>query len=191
MRQATVRGENENSDTTTQDNAHEHNNAMGENAPPVDENIQNLINNSDFEKSLKEQGFDNDQMQSIHALAGQHLTPLIEHMQALNTRVMEQELEHHFGSRSNWHNAQENLQSWAGANLPDDTTLHLSSSVKGIKLMHKMMESSSEKPLRHTGEVGDTLTEDKLRDMMDDPRYWRTKDSAYIKKVQQGFQKTI
>ena len=180
---------NENSDNTAQDNANEQNNSIDENTPLVDENIKNLISNSDFEKSLQEQGFDDNQMQSIYALAGQHLNPIMERMQALNTKVMEQELEHHFGSRGNWHTAQENLQSWAGANLPDDTTLHLSSSVEGIKLMHKMMESSLEKPLRHTGEVGDTLTEDKLRNMMSDPRYWRTKDSAYIKKVQQGFQK--
>ena len=186
--------EKENTDNTTQDNTeqdevHEHNNAMAEDTQPIDENIQKLINDSDFEKSLKEQGFEKEQMQSIYALAAKHLNPVIEQMQALNTRVMEQELEHHFGSRGNWHTAQENLQSWARANLPDETTLHLSSSVKGIKLMHNMMESSSEKPLKHTGEVGDSLTEDKLRGMMSDPRYWRTKDSAYIKKVQQGFQK--
>ena len=33
------------------------------------------------------------------------------------------------------------------------------------------------------------LSEQSLRKMMEDPRYWRDKDTAYINKITKGFEK--
>ena len=151
--------------------------------------LRTIMRDASIEDALKEQGLDAEQMDAVYELAGEHLSPIIERIKDLNTKVMEQELEHHFGGSKNWQIAQKNMADWAQANLPTETVEHLASNVDGVKILHKMMLANSEESLLPTGVTSDTLTEGKLRDMMDDPRYWRTKDPSYIKKVQDGFQK--
>ena len=151
--------------------------------------IQAILRDPELVKTLQSKGINNEQMQSIYALAGEHLSPLVNRVQELNQRVMEQELENHFGGAKNWKMVQERISPWAIKNLPTQTVEHLASSVQGVKMLHKMMDSSTEQQLSATGTAGNEIDAEKLRNMMDDPKYWRIKDAEYINRVQQGFKK--
>lgn len=53
-----------------------------------------------------------------------------------------------------------------------------------------MMQSS--KPLAvHAAEETPSIDENALRSLMRDPKYWREKDPAFIKKVSDGFRQVF
>lgn len=51
------------------------------------------------------------------------------------------------------------------------------------------MMSSNEPMLGKEAGFEGELNEQSLRKMMEDPRYWRDKDTAYINKITKGFEK--
>ena len=51
-----------------------------------------------------------------------------------------------------------------------------------------MMQSMEPDVKTDKNEVA-TLTEKDLRQMMQDPKYWRDKDAEYIRKIENGFKK--
>lgn len=64
---------------------------------------------------------------------------------------------------------------------------NLSGSYDGVMALHRLMQS--EEP---TLSVEDTVPleaggETELKSMMRDPRYWKQKDPAFVKKVTEGF----
>ena len=54
-----------------------------------------------------------------------------------------------------------------------------------------MMESLKENPVSGTGQPVAVLTDDKLKEMMQDPRYYspNQRDPAFVKMVDEGFKK--
>ena len=54
-----------------------------------------------------------------------------------------------------------------------------------------MMESLKENPVSGTGQPVAVLTDDKLKEMMQDPRYFspNQRDPAFVKMVDEGFKK--
>lgn len=68
----------------------------------------------------------------------------------------------------------------------------LATSASGVLLLKKMKDLVKEPTIpgtRDAGGGGLTVTEDGLKQMMKDPRYWRDKDPAFIKQVTDGFAK--
>ena len=72
--------------------------------------------------------------------------------------------------------------------LPHDAFAELSSTPQGIQSVYKMMQSMEPDIKTDKNEVV-ALTENDLRRMMQDPKYWRDKDSEYIRKIENGFKK--
>ena len=64
----------------------------------------------------------------------------------------------------------------------------LGSTAEGVIALYKMMSSNEPILSKDNGYEGE-LSEQTLRKMMEDPRYWRDKDSAYINKITRGFEK--
>ena len=50
-----------------------------------------------------------------------------------------------------------------------------------------MMTSNEPKVMTKSGVQPDVITEEKLKEMMKDPKYWRDNDKDFIKKVDDGF----
>lgn len=65
----------------------------------------------------------------------------------------------------------------------------LSCSKEGVLTLYKMMNSNEPRVLKEKSAVSDVITEEGLRRMMQDPRYWKKNDPAYIKKIEDGFKK--
>jgi hypothetical protein len=82
------------------------------------------------------------------------------------------------------------VNTWLEKSLTDEHMLSLkpmlasAASVEALELLMK-----GHKPGDFDGETGQVLTYEELQTMQRDPRYWQTKDPAYIKKVQEGFQR--
>ncbi len=67
----------------------------------------------------------------------------------------------------------------------------LCATADGIKVVEFMMESLKENPVSGTGQPVAVLTDDKLKEMMQDPRYYspNQRDPAFVKMVDEGFKK--
>ena len=67
----------------------------------------------------------------------------------------------------------------------------LCSTAEGIKAMEIIMHNLKENTVSGTSQPTATLTDDKLREMMNDPRYYspNQRDPAFVKMVDEGFKK--
>ncbi len=140
-----------------------------------------------FENHLKQAGLTDAQAQAIYVLADKYLGEFFQQKQNMHAQLMEMELAQHFGSVEDWQTLQPVLYQWAQDNLPEETVVHLATSVQGVKALHKMMTAHGEPKLSDNGHAGIPITQESLQKMMDNPKYWRERDPAYIDKVQQGF----
>ena len=62
---------------------------------------------------------------------------------------------------------------------------------EGIEVLEKVMTALKSTNIDGTAEAGSSVTEDDLRTMMNDDRYWKqgARDAGYIKQVNDGFAK--
>jgi len=83
------------------------------------------------------------------------------------------------------------VNNWLEQRLSADEISALSpvlGTAEAIQAMEKLMKTSG--PGSFEGSPpGDQLTLGELRNMQNDPRYWREKDPVFIKKVQEGYQR--
>ncbi len=142
-------------------------------------------------RKLHERGFTSEQVQTVYDLAAEKLVPLILEMAGEFQADREVErLVAHFGGAEKWREVSRQLLAFGKKTLPPDVLKGLSSSYEGVLALYRMM--NEERPrLAGNGEgegAGDSVTDEKaLQSMMRDPRYWKTKDPAFIAKVTDGF----
>ena len=72
-----------------------------------------------------------------------------------------------------------------------DAVLQLGASAKGIEALEHIMRNTSQSQMSSDGQPAQSLGEDELRSMMQDPRYWNPtkRDPSYVRKVEEGFSK--
>ena len=59
---------------------------------------------------------------------------------------------------------------------------------QGIRAVYAMMQSM-EPSIETDDGASKNLTDDMLRRMMRDPKYWRDQDPEYVRKIENGFKK--
>lgn len=71
-----------------------------------------------------------------------------------------------------------------------DELSQLTVTAAGIQALNALISSAGNN-MAAVGELGKSsdMTEDELKEMMKDPRYWRDHDASFVKKVTEGFQK--
>lgn len=143
----------------------------------------------DLMKRFYEKGFSNDQAQFVYDLAGERVLPVLDEM-AVNFEAERQleKLARHFGGRDKFNEVSRAISNWAKNNVNKEVYDALGSTAEGVIALYNMM-SSSEPLLNKEGGETENLSEASLRKMMEDPRYWRDKDSAYVAKITRGFEK--
>ncbi|ARJ64952.1 hypothetical protein WV31_04325 [Magnetospirillum sp. ME-1] len=139
---------------------------------------------------LHQAGFTQAQAQMVYDLAHECLLPLMEHLtQCHDEESQIEHLKRHFGGEAQWQESARQIKAWGKANLPKAAYDALAATADGVKTMHRLMQS--EEPSLGTalapGEDG--RTEEQLKKMINDPRYWKTRDPAFIAKVTDGFRK--
>lgn len=154
-------------------------------------NIPNPMLERDDEifQRLYEKKFTNEQAQLVYDLANERVIPYIEEM-TVNFEAERQleKLSRHFGGREKFNEISRQISSWAKNNLNPEVYDALASTSEGVIALYQMM-SSNEPMLTREVSGQEELSEDKLRQMMEDPRYWRDHDKSYVKKITSGFEK--
>ncbi len=138
---------------------------------------------------LHKAGFTPAQVQLVYDLAAERLLPLIaEAAQMFEAERELDKLRAHFGGEERWQRAAKQISAWGRANLPPAVFEALSSTASGVLALKAMMEKG-EPTLIAKSEAEDTVTEEELRQMMRDPRYWRKRDPDFVARVTEGFRR--
>ncbi len=136
---------------------------------------------------LHEAGFTQTQAQTVYSLAAERLLPMVNEMAAeFEAQNQIGRLEDHFGGKDKWLETSRQLGRWGKANFPDEVFSALSTTYEGVLALHNMM-AKGEPGLIDGGQGGGGLSESGLREMMNDPRYWRGQDPAFAARVRNGF----
>lgn len=136
-------------------------------------------------------GFTNEQVQAVYDLAVEKILPLLEELSADYKADKElSALEAEFGGAEQFNTIARQVSAWGEKNLSPDIFNALCCSKDGILTMYKMMGGGSEPSLMK--EPADSVsvdTEESLRTLMRDPKYWRKNDPATVKRVEEGFKR--
>jgi hypothetical protein len=145
--------------------------------------------NDSIRKKFHEIGLTKSQVNEIYKLADEFLEPLMNNFSSAQTEVKElSELEKFFGDKNKMQSALRDIETFGKKYLPDDVFETLSSTSKGIQSIYAMMNSTEPK-IQTQKNQSQNFSESDLRRMMQDPKYWRDKDSEYIRTIENGFKK--
>ena len=137
--------------------------------------------------------FSNGQAQLVYDLAAERLLPLIAEAAAeFEADRQRASLIEHFGGEERFRKVAAQLSAWGKANLPTSVLEALSSTAEGV-LALEQMSRKGEPSLPRDGAAGppDASSEAELRAMMRDPRYWRTREPEFIRRVSDGFRRLV
>jgi hypothetical protein len=140
---------------------------------------------------LFEKGFTQEQAQFLYDLAAEYMVPLV--LDIAREFEAERQLEklvEAFGGKERYAEVSRQLLAYGRKNLPADVLEGLAGSFEGVMALYRIMQSN--KPLSIQAPVADeALDPVALRAMMKNPKYWREKDPAFIKKVSDGFRQVF
>lgn len=135
-------------------------------------------------------GFTPDQAQLVYDLAHDCVLPLLSRMaEDYDQRRHLDRLKDHYGGDARWSETARQVSAWGKANLPDQVYQALASSPEGVMAMERMMASGEPAMGRAPQSKDEAPSEDELKRMMQDPRYWKARDPAFIDKVSSGFRR--
>lgn len=138
---------------------------------------------------LHERGFTPEQVQMVYDLAAEKLVPMIlELSEEFKADREVERLAAAFGGPERWQEVSRQLLAFGRKNLPADVLRNLSSSFEGVMALHRMMKGE-DGIMSPRIESPAAESENDLRSMMRDPKYWRQKDPAFIGKVTEGFRR--
>ena len=160
----------------------------------VPENANEYPTNDLFDdESLREKfleiGLTSTQVEKIYQIANEFLSPVINELFDMQneTNAMN-ELKNFFGDDEKMYEAMRAINSFGEKYLPRDAFDALCASPQGIRGIYAMMQSIE--PTVQTDDAPQkNLTENDLRRMMRDPKYWRDMDEEYVRKIENGFKK--
>jgi hypothetical protein len=139
---------------------------------------------------LHDAGFTADQAQLVYDLAHECLLPMLERMDGeYQQRQHLDRLRAHFGGDARWTETARQVSAWGKANLPGDVYQVLSRSPEGVIALERMMASGEPAMGRAQSAKDEAPSEAELKRMMQDPRYWKSRDPAFIDKVSSGFRR--
>ncbi|WP_439598958.1 capsid assembly protein [Falsiroseomonas sp.] len=140
---------------------------------------------------LHEAGFNARQVQLVYDLAAERLLPLIAEAAAeFEAGRQVEKLRAHFGGEERFRRIATQLSAWGRAHLPEAVFTALSSTADGVVALHRMMEGK-EPSLSRDAQAEAGPDEAELRKMMRDPRYWRTREPDFVKRVTEGFRRLV
>ncbi len=135
-------------------------------------------------------GFSQDQAQTLYDLASEYMLPMVSEIGAeFHTQSQVERLVQRFGGEDKWGEMASQLKHWGRSKFPDEVFHALSSTYEGVLTMHKMMGNDEPGLIEGAGAGEESLSEDGLKQMMQDPRYWRDHDPAFVERVRAGFKR--
>ena len=176
-------------DDSDKDSRERFNRAIG-----VPDDISEYPTNDMFDDDSVKQKFHDigltcSQVEQIYALANEYLSPLLSDLfDVKNETSAMLELKNFFGGNDKMYDALRAINTFGEKFLPHDAFEALCSTPQGIQSVYKMMQSM-EPNVEMQKDQSENLTDDDLRRMMRDPKYWRDADPEYVRKIENGFKK--
>ena len=148
-----------------------------------------MFDDDSVRKKFREIGLTCNQVEQIYKIANEYLSPVISDLFSMqNETNAYQELKNFFGGTEKMNDALRAIDAFGSKFLPHDAFDALCSTPQGIQGVYKMMQSM-EPHIETQKNEKENLTDDDLRRMMRDPKYWRDGDPEYVRKIENGFKK--
>jgi len=177
---------NEDSDDTTKE---KFNRAIGVPNSASEYPNNSLLDDESVREKFHEIGLTSKQVEQIYNIAEEYLKPTLNNLFELQSQTNAiNELKNFFGGTEKMIEAMKAINTFGERFLPADAFNELCSTPQGIQGVYKMMQSFEPEVLTDKN-VTENLTDDDLRTMMRDPKYWRDHDAEYIRKIENGFKK--
>ena len=177
---------NDKTDKTTRE---KFNRAIGVPENADDYPTNNLFDDESIKQKFHDIGLTTTQVEQIYSVAEEFLSPVLaELFSSKNENNEIAKLEKFFGSREKMNDALNAINTFGEKFLPHDAFESLCASAQGIQGVYQMMQST-EPQIKTDISAQENLTDDDLRRMMRDPKYWRDADPEYVRKIENGFKK--
>ena len=148
-----------------------------------------LFDDESVRNKFHEIGLTSKQVEQIYSIAEEFLQPTLKNLFELQNQTNAiNELKNFFGGDEKMNDAMREIKSFGEKYLPASAFEELCSTPQGIQGVYKMMQSFEPTVLTDKN-VSENLTDDMLRNMMRDPKYWRDQDPEYVRKIENGFKK--
>jgi len=148
-----------------------------------------LFDDESIKQKFHEIGLTKSQVEKIYSIAEEFLSPVLSDLFSVKNETNEMlKLEKFFGSREKMNDALNAINTFGEKFLPHDAFDALCASASGIQGVYQMMQSMEPRVETNFNEQ-ENLTDDDLRRMMRDPKYWRDADPEYVRKIENGFKK--
>lgn len=159
---------------------------------PVDANeypTNFLFDDESVRTRFHEIGLTKNQVEKIYEIAEEFLSPVLSDIfQTSHESNSIVELKKFFGNEDKMIDALKEINAFGEKFLPADAFESLCTTPQGIQSVYKMMQSM-EPSVKTEKNTSDNLSDQELRRMMRNPKYWKEQDPEYIRKIESGFKK--
>lgn len=148
-----------------------------------------LFDDESVRSKFHEIGLTAAQVEKIYSIAEEFLSPVLSDVfQKQFESGAISELKNFFGDEYKMNEALKEISAFGEKFLPSEAFNALCTTPQGIQSVYKMMQSM-EPTIETEKNTTGNLSDDDLRQMMRDPKYWRDHDPEYIRKIETGFKK--
>lgn len=144
---------------------------------------------ADVNKRLHERGFTPDQVQMVYDLAVEKMVPMV--LELADEFKAEREVDRliaAFGGPETWAEISRQLLAYGQKNLSPEVLSNLAGSFEGVMALYRLMKGEEPVMAREDAPASNG-GEQELQSMMRDPRYWKTRDPAFVAQVTEGFRR--
>ncbi|WP_135079862.1 hypothetical protein [Terasakiella sp. SH-1] len=148
-------------------------------------------NDAMVNERLHRAGFSNEQVQLVYDLAHEALEPLVvEIMAELHAQQQVDRLCEKFGGEERWLETARQLRTWGAQKFGPDALEAMGCSYDGVMTLYDMMNKGEGEPsMARVHDAHGLRSEDDVRKLMRDPRYWRDRDPMIVEQVRNGFRR--
>ncbi|MDV7340953.1 hypothetical protein RYZ26_15205 [Terasakiella sp. A23] len=136
-------------------------------------------------------GFTQEQVQLVYDLAHEALEPMVAEIAAgLHSHQQIDRLCEKFGGEDRWLETARQLRTWGEQKFGPQALEAMGSSYDGVMTLYEMMTKNENEPgFGGFEETGGLSSEEDVRRLMRDPKYWRDRDPATVERVRDGFRR--